>query len=126
MKNTARTVKPQARARRRFTATEKCQAVLQIWTEKSTPSQLAKELGLTWALLMQWQDLAMSGMLSALEPKNHQCPKPSPLSVRLQQLLDKKTTARPATAAPALNPNLAKRLAEHQQKQQEKPSEATA
>lgn len=126
MKNSTKTVKQQVRARRRFTATEKCQAVLQIWTEKTTPAQLAKELGLTWALLTQWQDLAMSGMLAALEPKNRQCPKPSPLSVRLQQLLEKKTATKPAAAAPSLNPNLVKRLAEHQQKPQEKSAEAAS
>ena len=97
--------------------------MLQLWTEKTTPSQLAKELGLTWTLLTQWQDLAMAGMLAALEPKNRQCPKPSPLSSRLQQLLEKKAAKVPETAPP-LNPNLAKRLAVHQQKPQEKETEA--
>ena len=106
---------------RRFTVTEKAQAVLQIWTEKTTPSRLAKEMGLTWGALMQWQDQAMAGMLAGLEAKNRQSPKPSPLSSRLQQLLEKKAARAPELPPPpVLNPNLAKRLADHQQKPQEK------
>lgn len=123
--NSTKTKKSGQRQARRFTATEKAQAVLQIWTEKTTVSQMAKEMGLTWTLLTQWQDQAMAGMLAALEPKNRQCPKPSPLSSRLQQLLEKKAVKAPE-ATPPLSPNLVKRLAEHQQKAQEKETGAAA
>lgn len=95
--------------------------MLQIWTEKTTVSQMAKEKGLTWTLLTQWQDQAMAGMLAVLEPKNRQCPKPSPLSSRLQQLLEKKAVKAPE--ATPRSPTPTKRQ-EHPQKEQEKDAAA--
>jgi transposase-like protein len=101
------------RPHRRFTAREKCQAILLLWTEKRSGADLARDLGVTWTLLSQWQDLAMAGMLAALEPKRPRCPHPSPLNRRLEQLLARKAPASPPPPpGPVLNPALAKRLAD--------------
>jgi hypothetical protein len=52
-------------------------------------------LGINWAVLSQWQNKAIEGMIQALEPKRNGEPasKP-PLNPKLQQLLDRKTKQR--------------------------------
>ena len=107
-------VKSTKRPPRRFAASEKCRAVLLVWTEKRSASQLVREMGLTWTVLSQWQEQAMAGMLSALEPRQQTEPKPCPLNTRLQQLLDRKAI-RPAPETPALPAGLQKRLTEHRE-----------
>jgi len=82
-------------ARRRFSAADKCRAVLSLWTERRSLAELCRELGVTWNVLSQWQEQAMEGMLQGLTPK---CPGPCgqmPLSSRLQSLLERKSL-RPA------------------------------
>ena len=113
-------VKSTKRPPRRFTAADKCRAVLLVWTEKRSASQLARELGLTWTVLSQWQEQAMAGMLGALEPRQRTEPKPCPLNARLEQLLDRKAI-RPAPETPALPAGLQKRLAEHRETPGEAP-----
>lgn len=108
MRSAAKTTK---RPPRRFTAAEKCRAVLLVWTEKRSASQLARELGLTWTVLSQWQEQAMAGMLGALEPRRRTEPKPCPLNSRLQQLLERKSP-RPGPESPALPAALQKRPTE--------------
>jgi len=54
-----------------LTASDKCKAVLSVWTEKRKPSQVCKELGVKWTILMLWQNRAMEGMLQALEPRRN-------------------------------------------------------
>ena len=56
------------RRRLRHTAEEKCRAVLSVWTERSKPGEVCRELGVDWGVLAQWQDRAMEGMLMALQP----------------------------------------------------------
>lgn len=107
-------VKATKRPPRRFTASEKCRAVLLVWTEKRSATQLARELGLTWTVLSQWQEQAMAGMLGAMEPRQRTEPKPCPLNARLQQLLDRKSP-RPGPEIPARPAGLAKRPAELQE-----------
>ena len=75
-----------ARTRRVFDPKEKITAVLSIWTEQKTLSQLCKEMKVSWALLDRWQNQAMEGMLSALSPKKVS---PKQLNARLVQLIDK-------------------------------------
>ena len=79
---------------RRFTAAEKCRAVLALWTERLSVSDLCRELGVTWSVLSVWQEQAMDGMLQALEPKRMVPVGPSMLNSRLRGLLERKT-ARP-------------------------------
>jgi transposase-like protein len=77
--------------RRRYTATEKCQSVLALWTERSSGTELSQQLGVTWNQLNQWQDQAMAGMLQALEPHRGAPCGNLPLSSRLQGLLSRKS-----------------------------------
>ena len=82
-------------ARRRFTAAEKCKAVLTLWTERMSGADLCRELDVTWNLLTMWQEQAMDGMLQALEPKWIVPVGPPTLSSRLRCMLERKT-ARPS------------------------------
>jgi transposase-like protein len=78
----------------RHTAQEKCRAVLALWTERSTGSELCKEMNTTWNVLNLWQEQAMEGMMQALEPRRKAERASSPLSPRLQGLLERKAAAR--------------------------------
>lgn len=87
---TATEKKVRAKSRRRFTAAEKCRAVLALWTERSSGTELCQELGTTWNMLTLWQEQAMEGMVQALEPKRSAPCGNTPLNPRLQGLLDRK------------------------------------
>lgn len=78
-----------ARTRRVFDPKEKITAVLSIWTEQKTLSQLCKEMKISWALIDRWQNQAMEGMLTALSPKRKK-DHHRPLNPKLIQLIDKK------------------------------------
>ena len=71
------------------TAAEKCRAVLSVWTEKRRPGEVCRELGVAWSSLNQWQDLAMEGMLLALQPRVP-VEKAVTLNPRLAVLLERK------------------------------------
>jgi transposase-like protein len=75
-------------ARRIFDPQQKITAVLSIWTERRTTAQLCQEMDISPALLGQWQNLAIEGMLHALDPKKKD-PLP-PLNHRLSRLIEKK------------------------------------
>ena len=70
-------------------AVDKAQAVLAVWTERTRPSEVCRQLGVNPITFSQWQDRAMEGMLQALESRVNlaagQC-----LSPRLQALLTKR------------------------------------
>ena len=76
------------RTRRVFDPQQKITAVLSVWTERRSPAQLCQEMSISAALLGQWQNQAIEGMLSALGPKTAD-PLP-PLSQRLTRLIEKK------------------------------------
>ena len=80
-------------SRRRYTAAEKCRSVLALWTERSSSSELCRRLGVSWNQLSQWQEVALAGMLGALEPKPRVPGGNTPLSVRLQTLLARQAAA---------------------------------
>ena len=80
--------------RRRFTAAEKCRAVLALWTERSSAAELCKELGTTWNMLNLWQEQAMEGMVQSLEPRRAAPCGNTPLNPRLQGLLERKAARR--------------------------------
>ena len=108
------TRKKTRRPMRRFSAADKCRAVLSLWTERRSLSQLCQELGVTWNLLTQWQEQAMEGMLHALAPKRAVPCGQVPLNTRLQSLLERKS-ARPTQselpeAKPEPRPTPAKRV----------------
>jgi hypothetical protein len=75
-----------------YGATEKCRAVLSIWTERRRPSEICRELSIPWMVLTHWQKRAMEGMLQALEPRVRLEKGPA-LAPRLQAMLDKKRLA---------------------------------
>jgi transposase-like protein len=74
--------------RRVFDPQQKITAVLSIWSERRTSAQLCQELDISAALLGQWQNLAIEGMLRALDPKQKD-PLP-PINQRLSRLIERK------------------------------------
>lgn len=79
---------------RRFSAKEKSQAVLALWSGRRGPSGLSKELGVPWGVLRSWESRALAGMLGALDPNWRQpAEKPCALPERLETLLVRTTGA---------------------------------
>ncbi len=76
------------RTRRVFDPQQKITAVLSIWSERRTSAQVCQELEISPTLLGQWQNLAIEGMLKALNPKKKD-PVP-PINRRLSKLIEKK------------------------------------
>ncbi len=74
------------RNRKNFTSEQKVQAVLSLWTEQSTQTELCSSLGVSSVTLKKWQELAMEAMLKALESQNSKQQTKS-LSPRLENLL---------------------------------------
>ena len=74
--------------RRSFELQQKITTVLSIWSERRTTAQLCQEMDISAALLGQWQNLAIEGMLRALDPKQKD-PLP-PINQRLSRLIEKK------------------------------------
>ena len=92
MKTEAETVEtggPRKRRNLRFSAKEKSQAVLALWSGRRSASGLAKELGAPWAVINGWEKRALSGMLTALDPTWRQ-PEEKKLALpgRLERLLE--------------------------------------
>ena len=81
-------MKTSQRTRRVFDPQQKITAVLSIWSERRTSTQVCQELEISPTLLGQWQNLAIEGMLKALDPKKRD-PVP-PLNHRLSRLIEKK------------------------------------
>ncbi len=72
-----------------FSAVEKCQAVLSIWTERVKPADVCREMKVNWMHLKHWQDRAMEGMMQALETRGG-ITGGSALTPRLRALLEKR------------------------------------
>ena len=68
------------------------QAVLAVWTERTCPAEVCRQLAITWVTFSQWQDRAMEGMLQALESRVN-LTSGQALSPRLQGLLQKRQPA---------------------------------
>ena len=81
-------MKTSQRTRRVFDAQQKITAVLSIWSERRTTAQVCQELEISPTLLGQWQNLAIEGMLRALDPAKKD-PVPA-LNHRLSRLIEKK------------------------------------
>ena len=54
------------RARKVFSAQEKAQAVLSVWSSRRQPSAICKSLGIAWGLLNSWEKSALGGIQKAL------------------------------------------------------------
>ena len=75
------------------TAEDKCRAVLSVWTERRSPGEVCREMGVGWTVFKQWQERAMEGMLLALEPRILMTEKRVALNWRLAVLLERKSKA---------------------------------
>jgi transposase-like protein len=72
-----------------YSAQQKAQAVLSVWTERASASEVCRQMHVSWITVQQWQERAMEGMLQALEPRVNLA-KGAALSPRLQALLAKR------------------------------------
>ena len=90
-------------------ATEKCRAVLSIWTERRKPAAVCRELGVKWMILKHWQNRALEGMLQALEPRRN-LEQGTALSPRLQALLEHREKNLLVRSAGQLESRLSSRL----------------
>ena len=99
-----------------YSAQQKCQAVLAVWTGRRRPSDVCRDLNVSSNRLQAWQERAMEGMLKALEPRTRRQEDRGPiLADRLQKMLERKTTllgsrmarlsGKPAKTAPEKTPN---------------------
>ena len=85
-------MKAARKTRRTFDPQQKITAVLSIWTERRTTSEVCREMDVSYSLLDRWQNQAMEGMLTALEPKKKQ--RDVALNARLTKLIEKNITSR--------------------------------
>ncbi|MFH0918820.1 MAG: transposase [Fibrobacterota bacterium] len=111
---------------RSYSASEKCTAVLSVWTEKRKPAVVCRELGVKWMTFHQWQSRAMEGMLQALEPRVNLDRGPA-LSPRLLAMLEKRSNraAMPTVAANRLENRLTKIRELKQPEKKVEPAEKT-
>ena len=79
---------------KKYSGMEKCRAVLTVWAEKRKASEVSRELGVGTSLLSQWQEMAMEGMLAALEPKWQEESNCMALLPKLRDLLERKVGER--------------------------------
>jgi hypothetical protein len=92
-------------------ATEKCRAVLSVWTERRKPAAVCRELGIKWTILMHWQNRALEGMLQALEPRRN-LEQGAALSPRLLSLIERREKSRsPTVSQGRMESRLSARLA---------------
>lgn len=69
-----------------FTATEKAQAVLAVWTDRCKAAEVCRQMQINFMTFQHWQRRAMEGMLQSLESRVNLA-KGEALSPRLQALL---------------------------------------
>lgn len=81
--------------RKTWSVEEKCRAVLAVWMERKKSYEIWLEMGVKGSLLNQWQDLAMEGMLDALEPQRMKgISTNAVLGCKVRKLLDRKARLR--------------------------------
>ena len=84
---------PKARKQRTpspsYSAQEKAQAILAVWTDRCKPAEVCRQMKVNWITFHHWQHRAMEGMLQALESRVNLA-QGEALSPRLQALLLKR------------------------------------
>lgn len=110
------------RTNHHYSALQKCQAVLSIWTERRKPAEVGKDMGVTWAILKHWQDRALEGMLQALESHVNLDQGPA-LTPRLQMMLEKRKKIMDNTSPQARK--LTERLAQIDKSKKEQTGQKT-
>jgi len=83
---TLNTIKRHRQPTPSFSATEKAQAVLAVWTDRCKATEVCRQLQIKFMTFQHWQRRAMEGMLQALESRVNLA-KGEALSPRLQALL---------------------------------------
>lgn len=87
-----KTTETQEATGRNWRVEEKCRAVLAVWTERKKGSDICREMSISGALLNQWQERAMEGLLEALEPRGpRQSAGGSALGNKVRKLLERKS-----------------------------------
>ena len=100
-----------------YSAQQKCQAVLAVWTGRRRPLEVCRDLNVSTNRLQAWQERAMEGMLEAFETRLRRQEERGPvLADPLQRMLERKLTlldgrmarlagkpAKTATEKPAAN-----------------------
>ena len=99
MKEQENTTPVRRRRTRTYSAKEKSQAVLSLWSGRRSAASLMKAMDVPWAVLNHWEKRALAGMLSALDPTWQQSTQNSSLPPRVERLLLQ--TLEPAVATPA-------------------------
>lgn len=99
MKEQETTTPVRRRRTRTYSAKEKSQAVLSLWSGRRSASSLMKAMDVPWAVLNHWEKRALAGMLSALDPTWQQSMQSSALPPRVERLLQQ--TLEPAATTPA-------------------------
>ena len=84
--NKTKTPRPRQRTTHNFSAMDKAQAVLAVWTERCKAAEVCRQMQITGMTFHQWQQRAMEGMLQALESRVN-LSKGEVLNPRLQNLL---------------------------------------
>ena len=75
-----------------YNAHQRAQAVLAVWTERRRPAEVCRQMSINSALLGQWQERAMAGMLAALQPRCRAEQQLGPaLTGKLERLLARQT-----------------------------------
>jgi transposase-like protein len=75
-----------------YNAHQRAQAVLAVWTERRRPAEICRQMNINNALLGQWQERAMAGMLEALQPRCRAEQQLGPaLTGKLERLLARQT-----------------------------------
>ena len=97
MKDQETTTPVRRRRTRTYSAKEKSQAVLSLWSGRRSAASLMKAMDVPWAVLNHWEKRALAGMLSALDPTWQQTTQSSNLPPRVERLLQQ--TLEPMTAA---------------------------
>lgn len=92
-----------------YTAQQRVQAVLSLWTERRRPADLCQELAISPKVLSHWEERALAAMLQALESPARLEPGPA-LSPKLERLV-----ARQAVQQQGRLATLEKRLAKLQE-----------
>ena len=77
------------RQQRMYSAKEKSQAVLALWSGRRSAAAVMKEMEIPWGMLNGWEKRAINGMLTALDPTWKQ-PEEGQLKlpVRLERLME--------------------------------------
>ena len=99
-----------------YSAQQRVQAVLSIWSERRHTREVCRELAIHASVLYGWERRALGAMLKALEPARRQEPGPA-LSPKLERLLVRQALQQKGRMA-----NLEKRLAKLQEPKSPSPT----